>query len=556
MHGFVTDGFLDMNRGVALVREEIHRLFPEGCDSVLYYEDGSVTGNSAYRLALQAERAAGSINVLTTALTAGAFNTLLLRSWDLVVFARQVNRTAQVYDARLQVKLCQGQKALVTDFYNITQSEILRCAGARGTQPMDWNQIVGDGRLLDGSISLADPGYPSIYTYTVEPLTVSGPWLIQARNEANTGSILGLGTSCAAQTYFVSSLTRGMGGVEAAPIRTRVLVGGPILASFRLPWPDRPSDEWDAVSGTVTLDRPGPGGVATYTLFDDGTNGDAGAGDNYWTRAIPQAVSGPGAHVLRASFDLTEGGCTVHREAEYSVVAMRDPETCTGLRTAATRLVRPGEHAVLGACVNNLCLAPSAFQITVSDTRGWLCYPDSTPAGTVQFVTPTLPGGTGTCFSEVRRLLACIPPGAADGENTVVTYRVRSLAHPSEPEAVARKVVRVLRDVESDIPEPAAPNPTRFSLSQNRPNPFDTATNIVFEVPGTLGLEVRASVRIYNAAGQQVRTLLDGPVAPGRHSVVWDGRDDLGREAASGVYFYRLDANGARAMKRLLVLRR
>lgn len=77
---------------------------------------------------------------------------------------------------------------------------------------------------------------------------------------------------------------------------------------------------------------------------------------------------------------------------------------------------------------------------------------------------------------------------------------------------------------------------TDFSLSQNRPNPFNAATSISFSLPRAAPV----ALEIYNTAGQRVRTLLEGEVAGGQTSLTWDGRDDHGRELASGVYLYRL----------------
>ncbi len=84
----------------------------------------------------------------------------------------------------------------------------------------------------------------------------------------------------------------------------------------------------------------------------------------------------------------------------------------------------------------------------------------------------------------------------------------------------------------------------QFSLAQNAPNPFNPTTRIRFVVPS----DGVARVAIWDASGRVVRTLVDGQVRAGVHSVVWNGRDDASRPAASGVYFYRLEwTGGARA---------
>ena len=78
-----------------------------------------------------------------------------------------------------------------------------------------------------------------------------------------------------------------------------------------------------------------------------------------------------------------------------------------------------------------------------------------------------------------------------------------------------------------------------MSLAQNAPNPFNPSTSIRYELPS------RASVnlRVYNAHGQVVATVVDGVAQDaGSHTARWNGRTASGTEAASGMYFFRLEA--------------
>ncbi len=90
--------------------------------------------------------------------------------------------------------------------------------------------------------------------------------------------------------------------------------------------------------------------------------------------------------------------------------------------------------------------------------------------------------------------------------------------------------------------------PHSLSLSQNYPNPFNSTTAISYAVPSTGQLSVvsqsHITLRVYNIAGQLVRTLVDEGQGPGVYSVSWDGRDVQGHEVGSGVYFYRLKVEG------------
>jgi hypothetical protein len=91
-----------------------------------------------------------------------------------------------------------------------------------------------------------------------------------------------------------------------------------------------------------------------------------------------------------------------------------------------------------------------------------------------------------------------------------------------------------------------------FGLKQNSPNPFNPVTTIEFEVrtPGAVQL------RIYDARGQVVRTLLDREYAtPRPDQVRWDGRDDAGQVVPSGMYFYKLFAGTDTATRKMLLLK-
>jgi len=89
------------------------------------------------------------------------------------------------------------------------------------------------------------------------------------------------------------------------------------------------------------------------------------------------------------------------------------------------------------------------------------------------------------------------------------------------------------------------------NLAQNYPNPFNPSTKIRYSI----AQNGRVKLRIYNVAGQVVRSLVDEVRIAGVHSVTWDGRDETGAPVASGVYFYRLVTSGFTKTKKLTVLK-
>jgi hypothetical protein len=92
----------------------------------------------------------------------------------------------------------------------------------------------------------------------------------------------------------------------------------------------------------------------------------------------------------------------------------------------------------------------------------------------------------------------------------------------------------------------------RNELSAAHPNPLNPSAVISYSL--VEGGPV--AMRVFSASGKLVRTLLEAEFGPGtRGSVVWDGRNEAGEECASGVYFYRLEAEGFSSTKKMVLLK-
>ncbi|HUU26741.1 MAG TPA: FlgD immunoglobulin-like domain containing protein [archaeon] len=96
--------------------------------------------------------------------------------------------------------------------------------------------------------------------------------------------------------------------------------------------------------------------------------------------------------------------------------------------------------------------------------------------------------------------------------------------------------------------------PRAYSLSQNRPNPFNPATTISFTVPdGSGGGHV--SIKVFDIRGRPVKTLVEGIREPGTHTIFWDGTDEAGRKLPSGTYLYRMQAGSFVAVRKMVLLK-
>lgn len=98
------------------------------------------------------------------------------------------------------------------------------------------------------------------------------------------------------------------------------------------------------------------------------------------------------------------------------------------------------------------------------------------------------------------------------------------------------------------------PDPFRihnFSLEQNYPNPFNPSTSIEY----TLDKTSHIVLSVFNLLGAEVRTLVNTVQPAGAHRVVWDGQQNNGKPASSGVYIYKLENGESVIAKKMTLLR-
>lgn len=93
--------------------------------------------------------------------------------------------------------------------------------------------------------------------------------------------------------------------------------------------------------------------------------------------------------------------------------------------------------------------------------------------------------------------------------------------------------------------------PSRVTLSDPVPNPFNPATVLAFELTETSEVDLS----VYDLSGRRVRTLMNGIREAGEHRVAWNGRDQAGKAVPSGVYFYRIEAGDFAETRRMTLLK-
>jgi hypothetical protein len=109
-----------------------------------------------------------------------------------------------------------------------------------------------------------------------------------------------------------------------------------------------------------------------------------------------------------------------------------------------------------------------------------------------------------------------------------------------------------------------------FQLFQNYPNPFNAVTRIQYAVgspkdpsdrqsPEPYGSgqshPIHTTLKIYNILGKEVRELVNTRQSSGNYVIIWDGKNNSGKEVTSGIYFYQLRAGDYKQTKKLVLIK-
>jgi hypothetical protein len=138
--------------------------------------------------------------------------------------------------------------------------------------------------------------------------------------------------------------------------------------------------------------------------------------------------------------------------------------------------------------------------------------------------------------------------GNGDGRSYTITYRVTDNAGNT---ATATATVVVPHNNSKLVVTPAESAPEVVVLEQNIPNPFTEETEIGF----TLGLNTEVTLKIFDANGRVVATLVHDQLDAGHHSVRWKGRDEDGHPVADGIYLCQVQAGETIVTSRMVLLR-
>jgi len=137
-----------------------------------------------------------------------------------------------------------------------------------------------------------------------------------------------------------------------------------------------------------------------------------------------------------------------------------------------------------------------------------------------------------------------------------------SYGYPAEPcwpcifgsnRNINRLIEKDISTIEDAVNDSSNEMPEVFTLSVNRPNPFNPSTTIQYCIPADVNEHV--SLKIYDIRGALVKTLAEHVNNPGIYSVVWHGTDTTGNIVSSGIYIYQLQAGDFTKSNKMMLMR-
>ena len=152
-----------------------------------------------------------------------------------------------------------------------------------------------------------------------------------------------------------------------------------------------------------------------------------------------------------------------------------------------------------------------------------------------------IPGGLSIAFIDIperKAIFDFLEYGIQIMKNPKISYDIKIVI--GELDYVQKMSDEILENI-----------PSTFSLSQNYPNPFNPVTKLDYNLP----LRSKVNISIYNVLGQEIKILVNGVKEYGYHTITWNGKDNLGREMASGVYFARITSQSFTKTRKMLLVK-
>lgn len=150
-----------------------------------------------------------------------------------------------------------------------------------------------------------------------------------------------------------------------------------------------------------------------------------------------------------------------------------------------------------------------------------------------------------------RNLVSILDTSLINATSLVPSGGLLAADNAAQPNGYAPRFVGGAVMVGTSVSEHPDVLPREFDLLPNYPNPFNPTTSFAVALP----VPSHVTLEIYNLLGQRVVKLFDGPAPAGYLDLTWNGKDSRGRQVGSGVYFYKVEAQDFRQVRKMVLLK-
>lgn len=208
--------------------------------------------------------------------------------------------------------------------------------------------------------------------------------------------------------------------------------------------------------------------------------------------------------------------------------------------------------------LNGIAASSSSLPTIARTTNGGLNWSSVTATGLAGASACKWVSNTNTCYMSGSTGIAAAISKSTNGGATWVSQTTASLSGVSHLDVIrigntaygyaicTDGTVLKLTETVTSVENPSTVVPSAYSLEQNYPNPFNPVTTIKFSLPTSSDV----SLKVYDALGNEVMSLVNGFQNAGTHSVEMNGFN-----LSSGVYFYKLQAGSFVATKKLTLIK-
>jgi len=277
--------------------------------------------------------------------------------------------------------------------------------------------------------------------------------------------------------------------------------------------------------------------------------------DSVWCVGLPDSIFYPdlSANMFNQDYEgILYGDVSGNWVGGDDLLAVRSNDFGSLLKVQVKEIVvKPGEEFVLPIELTDLSEIYSA-EFSLTYDANWL----EAKKVSLSELTSGYMLEDRITYDQIRIALAGAKPVSGNGNLIGITFKVSDKVKPGDRTEIKLLNLRVN---ESQVMElnlnyvvlVGALVPEKFSLSQNRPNPFNPVTSIEYSIP------VRSNVvlEVYNLLGQKVVTLVNEEQEAGAHQAIWDGKDKVGNSVSSGIYFYRMKSDSFSEVKKMVLMK-